>query len=230
MFTQNKVKIRQARIEDIPQILEVEKAAWGEGRSATFEMLESRIETFPAGTLVALVNEEIVGVLATEIIDYNLKEEALSWYEVTDNGYIRKTHNPKGDTLYGADLSVHPLYQNQGVGKKLLVCIGRLAIKYNLKRGLLGARIPNYYKYVDKIKVEDYIQLDKKSSDIPPDPELIYYRNVTNLLSKLGLQIVKVLPNYFKDPESLNYGVLLIWGNPFYNKWYRWVAAKFFRA
>lgn len=38
MFRKNKIKVRQARIEDIPQMLEVEKAAWGEERAATFEI------------------------------------------------------------------------------------------------------------------------------------------------------------------------------------------------
>lgn len=218
----NKVKIRKAKIEDIPQILEVEKAAWGEERAATFEMFESRIKTFSEGTLVAVIENKIVGVIATEIVNYNPEEKILTWYEVTDNGYIGKTHNPKGDTLYGVDLSIHPLYQNKGIGKRLMIAIGRLAIKYNLKRGFLGARVPNYHKYANRIKIEDYVRITKdKGRDIPPDPELMFYQ-------KLGLKIVKVVPNYFKDPESLNYGVLLVWNNPFYNKWYRKIASKFF--
>jgi ribosomal protein S18 acetylase RimI-like enzyme len=122
------------------------------------------------------------------------------------------------------DLSVHPLYQNKGIGKKLMISVGKLAIKYNLKQGLLGARIPNYHKYADKIKVEDYVKINKnEKTNIPPDPELMFYQ-------KLGLKIVKVIPNYFDDPESLNYGVLMEWKNPFYNKWYRWIAVKFFKV
>jgi len=122
------------------------------------------------------------------------------------------------------DLSVHPSYQRKGVGRKLMEVIGRLAIKYNLKQGVLGGRIPNYHKFADKIKVEDYIKTDKTTqNNIPPDPEILFYR-------QLGLKVVKIIPNYFDDPESLNYGVLLVWKNPFYNKWYRWIAAKIFRV
>lgn len=215
-------EIRRAEIEDIPQILEVEKAAWGEKNAANWEMFESRIKTFPEGTLVAVSGDKIVGVVATEIVNYNPEEKTLNWYEITDNGYIKKTHNPKGDSLYGVDLSVHPLYQNKGVGKKLMVAVGKLAIKYNLKRGFLGARIPNYYKYAQKIKVEDYVKITEEGKEIPPDPELMFYR-------KLGLKIVKIIPNYFSDPESLNYGVLFVWENPYYNKWYRRLAMHFIR-
>jgi ribosomal protein S18 acetylase RimI-like enzyme len=220
----NKIKIRQAKIEDIPQILEVEKAAWGEERAATFEMFESRIKTFPHGNLVALADNKIVGVVSTQIMNYDLEKNAFTWYEATDNGYIKKTHNPKGDTLYGVTLSVHPLYQNRGIGKELMIAVGKLAIKHNLKGGLLGTRIPHYHKYADRIKVEDYVKITQKDQrNIPPDPELVFYQ-------KLGLKIVKIIPNYFDDPESLNYGVLVFWKNPFYNKWYRKIAAMFFKV
>lgn len=186
-------------------------------------MFKSRIKTFPEGTLVAVIGNKVVAVVATEIINYNPEKKTLNWYEITDNGYIKKTHNPKGDSLYGVDLSVHPSFQNKGIGKKLMVAVGKLAIKYNLKRGFLGARIPNYYKYAHKIKVEDYVKITEKGGEIPPDPELMFYQ-------QLGLKMVKVIPNYFNDPESLNYGVLFVWENPYYNKWYRWIALHFVRA
>jgi ribosomal protein S18 acetylase RimI-like enzyme len=208
-------------MEDIPQILEVEKAAWGEERAATLEMLKSRIKIFPEGTLVALIDEKIVGFVSTQIVNYDLEKNASTWYEATDNGFITKTHNPKGNTLYGVNLSVHPLYQKKGIGKQLLINVAKLAVKYNLKQGVLGGRIPNYYRFADKIKVEDYIKIDNKKNNISPDPELSFYQ-------KCGFKIVKIIPEYFKDPESLNYGVLLVRENPFYNKWYRWIVAEVF--
>ena len=222
-----KIKIRKATVDDIPGILEVERIAWGKDKAATEEMFKSRIKTFPEGILVAVSNEKIVGVIATEIVNYN--GYVKNWYELTDNGFIKRTHNPKGDTLYGVDLSVHPFYQKKGIGKKLMESIGKLAIKYNFKKGILGGRIPNYHKFADKINAEDYVKITNKKNpwDIPPDPELLFYRKE---YWKVGLKIVKIIPNYFKDPESLNCGVLLVWENPFYNKWYRWIAAQLFRA
>jgi len=183
-------------------------------------MFKSRIKTFPEGTLVASIGGKIVGVVSTQIVNYDLERDALTWYEVTDNGFITKTHNPKGDTLYGVDLSVHPSYQNKGIGKKLLIETAKLAIKYNLKQGILGGRIPNYWKFADRIRVEDYVKINNQNN-IPPDPELLFYH-------KCGFKIKKIIPNYFKDPESLNYGILLVRENPFYNKWYRWIIAKIF--
>lgn len=207
---ETEITIRKASIEDIPQILEVEKATWSEERAASFEMLESRIKIFPEGTRIALINERVVGIICTQIVNYDLKNDGPSWYEISDNGFIVKTHNPNGDTLYGIDLSVHPLWQNKGVGKILLKTIIDFGIRRNLKQGLLGSRIPDYYKFANKINVEDYVNLGKRKNgrnNIPPDPELLFYL-------ECGLKIVKVIPEYFKDPESLNYGVLLIMKNP----------------
>ena len=55
-----KIKIRQAKIGDISQILEIEKGAWGDKGAASKEMFESRIKIFPEGTLVAEIDKEIL--------------------------------------------------------------------------------------------------------------------------------------------------------------------------
>lgn len=211
-----KVKIRQVKIEDIPQILEIEKEAWGEEKAASREMFESRIKTFPDGALVAESNEEIVGVVCTERVDYNPRKDAYTWYEITDNGFIKNSHKPDGNTIYGVDMSVKPSFQHLGIGTKLLESIGKLAIRYNVRYGMLGGRIPEYHKYADKMSAEEYV-------NTAIDPEISFYK-------KAGLKIIKVIPNYYKDPESLDYGILLLWKNPFYNKWYRWLAAKLFKV
>lgn len=220
-----KVKIRQARIEDIPEILFVEKKAWGEKKAATKEMIESRILTFPEGTLVVEVGEMVVGVITTEIVNYDLKKDAHTWYEITDNGFIKNSHKSDGDTIYGVDLSVDPFFQQSGIGTKLLESIGKLAIRYNVKQGMLGGRMPGYYNYADRMSAEEYanatIGTGKGAKSL--DPEINFYK-------KAGLKIVKIIPNYFKDPESLDYAVLLLWKNPFYNKWYRWIGTKFFKV
>lgn len=216
----NKIKIRQVEIKNIQKILVVEKEAWGEKKAASQEMFESRIKTFPEGTLAAEINDRIIGVIATERVNYDFEENSYTWNEITDNGFIRKSHNPNGDTIYGVDLSVLPDFQNMRVGTKLLECIGKLAIRYNIKQGMLGGRVPGYHKYANRMSVEEYINAKNGIKSL--DPEIDFYK-------KAGLKIVKIIHNYFEDPESLNYGVLFLWQNPFYNKWYRWLGAKIFR-
>jgi len=220
-----KIKIRQARLEDIPQILDVEKVTWGEKNAASKQMFESRIKTYPKGILVAEIDDKIVGVVATERINYDFNNKSCTWNEITDNGFIKNSHNPQGNIIYGVDLSVKPEFQNYGIGSKLLESIARLAITYNVKWGILGGRIPDYHKYVDKMNPEEYIKATVKTKKgiEPLDPEIRFYK-------RAGLKIIKLIPDYFNDPESLNYGIILQWENPFYNKWYRKIIAFLFKT
>lgn len=205
----NKIIIRHATLEDIPEILNVENVAWGNELAATEGMFKSRINTFSYGTFVSIENNKITGVVVTQLVNYDIKNFSLSWYQATDNGYIEKTHDNNGKIVYGVNLSVIP-NATKGTGTLLLEEIGKLAIRLNLKFGMLGGRIPDYHLHSD-IPVGEYI---KKTIFINNekrlmDKELSFYKNA-------GLKIVKPIPNYMIDADSLNYGVLLIWKNPFY--------------
>lgn len=215
------VRVKQATLGDIPAILAIEEIAWPEGMRASEEIIASRISTFPEGNLVAVANSDIQGVISTQIINYDLGNDALSWDEVTDSGFIKSSHNPHGDTLYGVNLSVSP-YSPRGVAKILLQVIGKMAIRLNLKRGILGGRIPRYHKFTDRMSPEEYLN-GTTGTGRPLDPEIAFYK-------KIGLRVVKVIPNYIKDPESCNFGVLLAWDNPFYNRPGRWFWSWLFRV
>jgi ribosomal protein S18 acetylase RimI-like enzyme len=204
-----KVKISEATIGDIDEIIEVEKKAWPEGGAATREQFEKRIKIFNEGVIIAKISGKVVGVVAGELIQSSyLNKESISWSSITDNGYIENSHDPKGDALFGIDLSVDPSYRNRAIGRKLLLQIGRMAVKRNLKCGILGARMPDYYKHSKKVSAKDYIDFRDTTGQLV-DKELRFYE-------RSGLKFLKVIPNYFPDRESLNYGVLCVWNNPFY--------------
>ncbi|GAI27282.1 unnamed protein product, partial [marine sediment metagenome] len=86
------------------------------------------------------MNGKLQGFVVTEILDYDIQNSFLSWQQATDHGYIRKTHNPNGDTLYGVSLSVSARAQRR-VAVALLEATGKLVIKYGLKQGVFGSRI-----------------------------------------------------------------------------------------
>jgi hypothetical protein len=205
----NRLVIRKANYADVDNIVYVEKQAWSKEGAATKEIMESRINTFPDGIFVAVLNDKIIGVVVFQRVNY---EEFLSihnWYEATDNGYIKKSHKVDGDSIFGVDLSVVPDAPH-GVGAKLLRQVGAIAIMNNLKCGILGGRIPDYYKYSNKYSAEEYLNAKDDEGNLL-DPEVRFYK-------KNRLEIVLLIPDYFKDPESMNYGVLLRWKNPFYSK------------
>ena len=202
-----KVKVRPARIEEMDAIMRVEESAWDEGQRAKREQWEARIQTFNEGTLVATVSDKVVGLLSTEIIQkYDFDLDAMSWPEVTDNGYIRNTHTQDGTYLYGADLSI-ARGAPASVKTGLLVAAGELAVRRGLKGILLGGRIPGYHRFAHRMSPHDYV-FGKRASGHPLDPEIYMY-------SKYSVKPIKVIPNYFADPKSMDYGVLLFWANPF---------------
>lgn len=204
----NKIIVRQATLDDLEEILLVEEEAWPQEARATEEMFRARIETFPEGTLVAIENGRIMGVVVTEIIKFDIKQPIPTWFEATDNGYIRKSHDPKGDTLYGVNLSVSR-YAGREVARLLLEGVKKIARDHSLKRVAFGARIPRYHRYSEKMTAEEYIQATTNSGR-PLDPEIYFYQQGS-------AEVIKLLPDYFTDPESLNYGVLMIWENPDYH-------------
>ncbi len=187
-----KIRIRQARVGDIDAILLVEEKAWPENLRASREMYQSRLATFPQGTLVAEGEGKIEGVVVFQIVNFNSMPDISSWSEATDNGYIRNSHDPQGNTHYGVNLSVSPQTQSR-VAVALLEAVGKLAIRYNSKQIVLGGRIPSFARYLkhhyekngisvisdkkrDKI-AEDYIQATNRRGN-PLDPQITFYQKV----------------------------------------------------
>jgi len=204
-----KITIRPVYFEEIGKILEIENDAWGEAKAATRDMFVTRLETFPEGFFCATIDREIKGLCVQEIINIeDFKNTDMSWNTLTDNGYLLKTHNPAGRSLYGVSISVPPYVSDKRVALALYEYCGKLAIKYNLDKIYTGSRIPKYYKYANKMSVHEYVYARTQTGRIL-DPELALYVS-------MGMKIEKIIPNYFNDPESLNYGVLVSWANPLY--------------
>lgn len=87
---------------------------------------------------MAEVKGKIVGAAATLVVDMGpdpLREH--TWSGITDSGYFNN-HTLKGDTLYGADIYVHPDARGLGVGAALYEARRQLCKKLNKRRILAG--------------------------------------------------------------------------------------------
>lgn len=215
--------IRNANMADIDALIRLEKLAWPEYAQADRDTYILRLKTFPEGILVGERNGEIEGIAVTQIISSDILAGHFTWSQVTDNGRIVNTHNPLGDVIYGVNLSVKPDHMHNGVILALMNAIARMAIKRKLKFGALGGRLPGLRKYLKKMNiditnlsdelkdkiVEEYV-FGTTKNDRPLDPEIAMYQHF-NLIP------VRPIRNYFPDYESMNYGVLLVWVNPFFD-------------
>jgi hypothetical protein len=171
------------------------------------------MDNFPLGTFVAMSpGGTILGAASTLVLDYNLDRPIPTWNEATGNGFIAN-HDPSGNMLYGVDLSVLP--NAEGAASVLMDHAKELVLELGLDGGLLGARLPRYARVSGAISAEDYVRLainreSKRLNSfvIRPDPEVMLYQEW------FDLQVLCVLPEYYDDSDSLNYGVLMLWPNP----------------
>lgn len=200
--------VKNARPEDLDKVVELENQIWPEGTRASREKFEKRLELFRDGFFIVYKNGEIIGVSTSEIFNYNPQNPPKSWELVTDNGFIERTHNPKGNALYV--VSVGALSRSGG-GSALVQAQKKLVQKLNLEFLVLGARIPGYDAYCQEnaeIPIEEYVQLRRGEGLM--DSELRFY-------TRNGLSLDKIMPNYMEDDkESRNYGAIMVWKNPDY--------------
>ncbi|PTL37450.1 GNAT family N-acetyltransferase [Alkalicoccus saliphilus] len=201
------IYVRPYTPEDYDELLLIQKEAFPppfpEDLWWSREHIQSHAEVFPEGAMIAFDGKEPAGS-ATALIT-TLTSEPHTWEEAADDGYIRKSHDPKGDTLYGIDVCVRPSFRGRGVAAALYEERKKLVQKLGLRRYAAGCRIPGFSRLADSIDVETYVrQVEKEELHDP----------VLTFMLKQGLIIHQIIPDYLEDEESRNYGVIVVWENP----------------
>ncbi|MFW9930455.1 MAG: GNAT family N-acetyltransferase [Candidatus Thorarchaeota archaeon] len=196
--------------EDIPQVVELQKASFpimaSEGIYWKPNQLKAHIKVFPEGQFVAEYHGKIVGSCSSLIVSLVPEYKEHSWKQICGNSFF-SNHDPKGDSLYGADVSTHPDHRRLGIATKLYDARKQLAIKLNLKRIIAGGRILNYCEYAKKMSPLEYVNKVRRKEIKEP---------VLSFQLRNGFKFIKILPNYLKDPRSLNYATFIEWKNPQY--------------
>ena len=204
--------IKNVAFQDIPKIIELQKESFPsmleEGSVWGRRHLQSHVEIFPEGQFCVELDNKIIGSSSSLIIKLPTEYEVHTFSQATGNSLFT-THDPNGDSLYGADISVHPKFRRLGIATMLYKARKDLVIKYNLRRIIAGGRLINYCYYVQKFSPEEYVQhvLDEQISD-----------QVLTFQLKNEFKFIKILPNYIKDSRSLNYATFIEWINPYYKK------------
>jgi predicted amidohydrolase/GNAT superfamily N-acetyltransferase len=203
-----RIVVREATRADIPALVELNKLAypvlaaenvvWGERH------LVSHQRVFPQGQLVATLDGQCVGAVATLLVD--LGPDPLrrhTWPGITDSGYFTN-HDPEADTVYGADVYVHPDARGQGVGAALYEARRQLCRRLNKRRILAGGRLYNYSEHAG-ITPEEYAARVVNAELFDP---------VLSFQLREGFALRGVMPNYLQDARSRNYASLVEWLNP----------------
>jgi predicted amidohydrolase/ribosomal protein S18 acetylase RimI-like enzyme len=199
-----RVKVRKWRQNDYDNIVKLQTACFPGMKPWSKEQFNSLIRIFPEGQLVVEYEGRVVASSCSHIINFSSHSETSSWSELTQDGMITN-HDLNGDTLYGIEIMVDPEYRNMKLSRRLYASRQKLVQEKNLKRIAIGGRIPNYYKYADKLTAAQYVQkvMDKK----------IYDPVLTAQLAN-GFVLRRLLPEYLpNDTQSKGYATFLEWTN-----------------
>ena len=201
------VRVRRWKANDIPGLVACHRAAYPE-YLAEDEHYDERnyrfqLTAFPEGQFLAELNGKVIGY-ATSIIVQLDDSHVYTYAEITGEGAFT-SHNPSGDTLYGADIAVDPAYRGMGVAKKLYKQRRKLMKRYNLRRMVAYGRIPGYTKVAGKMSAEEYVDHVVKGDFT--DPSL-------NAHLKAGYRVKRVMLDILEDGPSLNYCTFLEMINP----------------
>jgi len=213
-----RVRTRIWQIEDIPGIVACHRAAYPEypeNAYYTERFYEMQLAAFPEGQFLAEVEGKIVGYATSIIVQLDDRTHPYTYEEITGAGTF-SSHDPSGDTLYGADIAVHPGYRGMAVAGKLYEQRKRLLKRYNLRRMVAYGRIPGYNAVAGKMTAEEYV--DKVVRGELKDSSLQAHL-------KAGYDVKRVLLDFLWDDSSLNYSTWLEVANPDYQPQKRQIAA-----
>jgi ribosomal protein S18 acetylase RimI-like enzyme len=188
--------------------MRVEESAWPSEIRASRDQFSERFQVYPDGLWVAEIEGDLIGVLSSQQIYYQIGEAPSGWETTTNHGSIRDTHRPAGNALYVVSLGVVPEWQGKGIGSSLIRTAQEHAKARQLRYILLDSRLPGYKLSHEKgIPVEAYV-FDWNQGGEPIDPELrFYYRLGFKVLSPS--QIIPLCMTH--DQESASYGVRMVW-------------------
>ncbi len=202
------VKVRPLTIEDYEQIKAIQLKCFPGMEPWGIEQIKSQLDQFPEGQIGVEFNGQLIGSSSSLVIDFDEYSEKHSWQEISDSGYINN-HDIEGDTLYGIEVMVDPDFQGMKIGRRIYQARKQLAKQLNLKRIVIGGRVPNFHKYMHEMDIYEYV--DQVMHQKIYDPVLTF--QIAN-----GFVLKRVLHDYLKsDSESRGYAMLLEWVNLHYH-------------
>lgn len=202
-----KVRVRRWKKSDLEAIVACQKAAWPEyadDEQYGVRKFQLAYSAFREGQLLAEIDGEVVGYATSVIVDMPAPLEKYSFDELTGSGTF-STHTSHGDTLYGADIAVHPDWRGQRIAKKLYDARKRLVQKHNLRRMVAFGRLPGYGKVAARMKPETYVARVRAG-------ELRDAALTAHLRS--GYKVLSVREGLMVDAASGGWATLLQWDNP----------------
>lgn len=204
---ERKVRVRPLAADDYETVVELQKKCFPRMAPWSPDQFASMRERFPEGQIGVEYDGRLVASSSSLMVNFDLYSEWHDWTVISDDGYIRN-HDPAGDTLYGIEMMVDPEFRGMKLARRLYDVRKALCRERNLRRIIIGGRIPGYARHVAEMSAQEY--LDQVLSKALHDEVLTVH--VANGFVLRGL-IRDYLPS---DEDSAGWATFLEWTNPFY--------------
>ncbi|MDX1958937.1 MAG: bifunctional GNAT family N-acetyltransferase/carbon-nitrogen hydrolase family protein [Leptospiraceae bacterium] len=206
----HKLILRKTQSSDYEAIKDIMNKVYSNaGGTWTKEEFTSQLKKFPEGQFCIEDKGRLVAAVVSMIVNYADFGDKHTYDQITSKGYLTN-HNPDGDTLYGVDMFVDPNYQGLRLGRRLYDARKEICFKMNLKRIIVGGRIPGYKSYSHKLSPQEYVELVKNKE---------IFDNVLSFQLKNDFHVRKIMTDYFpEDTDSKSFATLLEWINIYYEE------------
>ncbi len=206
--TRKKPAVRSWTVNDIPAVAACHRAAYPEYAADNSHYDEQiyamQLQAFPDGQFLVDVRGTVAAYATSLILRLRADGQPGTYDELTSDGSFDR-HRPDGDTLYGADIAVHPDFRGMGLSRLLYGARSRLLRRFNLRRMVAFGRIPGYRKYADRLSAKEYVQRVLQG-DVR-DPAL-------NTHLRAGYSVKQILHNPAEEDPLLEVCTLLEMPNP----------------
>ena len=201
---ERKIRLRRLQKADYPAVVELQLACFPKMKPWSREQFGSQLSRFPEGQLALEYQGRLVASAASLILDFDLYSDWHDWAKLSDKGMINN-HDPKGDTLYGIEIMVHPEFRGMRLARRLYDARKQLCRDRNLMRMVIGGRIPGYKRYAKRLSPEEYVERVRRKQLV--DPVL------TTQLSN-GFELLRLISDYLpSDEDSSGVATHMEWTN-----------------
>jgi predicted amidohydrolase/ribosomal protein S18 acetylase RimI-like enzyme len=201
---ERRVKVRPLKLADHDAVVELQKRCFPRMPPWERDQFESMLSLFPEGQLGVELDGELVASSSSLILDFDLYSEWHDWMKISGGGYIRN-HDPRGNTLYGIEIMVHPDCRGMRLSRRLYDARKALCRDKNLERMVIGGRIPGYLQYASQMTPQQYVERVQSRE--------LYDIVLTTQLAN-GFVVERLIPDYLpSDEDSAGWATHMEWVN-----------------
>lgn len=228
--------VRPAKLDDVPGLVDIDMASFSSVyidylensaslRSDLEEKFAHRLQLLGGDWTSVLERKGRPVGLMTSCPTSKEPESFISWEDTTDNGTLDTTYDPNGKNEYVVTLSVLP-EGSQAKGMLFAHQIGQ-GLKAGFEQAFFESRVPGLYEWMKDEASQSELDFNSLSQEQVHSFAERYFgltRNINGLevpydrllrlYKELGCNLLKLVPNAYKDTPSMNYGVLCTYNFP----------------